>query len=82
MPDFRCYMLNERGRIVLGETIEADTIANAIDMGWQYVASTAGANHAAGLEVWQRSTKLFSTAPNTVARNPPATGAHIAQTSL
>ena len=70
MPNFRCYALDGRGRIVVGEYIEADTLASAIDLGWQFVASVPAADQANGLEIWQGGARLFSTAPNIFAHKP------------
>jgi hypothetical protein len=72
MSIFRCYALGERGRIVAGENIEADSLATVMERGWQFVRSVPDIHRAVGLEIWQGKTRLFSTAPDIFAPIMPA----------
>jgi hypothetical protein len=63
VPSFKCYGLNEHGRIAASEDLDAPDLATVLQSGWKFVAQCPPPQKVVGLEVWQGHRLLFSTHP-------------------
>jgi hypothetical protein len=68
MTDYRAYILDGAGDILLGEELEANNDAAAVTAGWKivalYVASPDDTlSLAQGVELWDARRLVFSTHP-------------------
>jgi hypothetical protein len=71
MPSFRCYCLNEDGRIAIARDIDAPDLLSAIRSAHEE-CSTHPAGPFTGIEVWQGARRLFTSkdaSPNSPNRS-------------
>jgi hypothetical protein len=63
MTDYRAYILDAVGEILIGEDVEANSDMAAIAVGWEFAAQYSDSPQPHGLEVWQARRCVFSTHP-------------------
>jgi hypothetical protein len=69
LPFFRCYGLDDHGRIAASDEFDQPDLAAALQAGREFVARCSPQQTVVGFEIWQGSELLFSTHPPDLGRS-------------